>query len=145
VNCSAETDEECFDPARNPVLKREIAAARRDGAPEGAIARVIELARQGVTELDIPDLTVDWDSEAYATVAGQNANNSVRIPDAFLRAVENDESWDLIRRTDGAVARSVRARDLWALLARNAWASADPGVQFSDTINAWNACAADGE
>ena len=143
VNCAG-AEEDCFDPARNPVLKREITAARRDGVPEGAIARVLDLARQGVTDIEIPDLTVDWDSEAYATVAGQNANNSVRIPDAFLRAVENDETWDLIRRTDGAIARSVRARDLWAALARAAWACADPGVQFSDTINAWNTCAADG-
>src|SRR5690606_35010677 len=113
MNCAAETEDDCFDPARNPALKREMRAARRDGVPEGAIARVVELARQGVTEIEVPDLTVDWDSEAYATVAGQNANNSVRIPDAFVRAVEQDETWDLVRRTDGAVARSVRARDLW--------------------------------
>ena len=92
----------------------------------------------------MPVLDADWDSEAYRTVSGQNANNSVRITDGFLRAVENDETWDLIRRTDGAVAKSVRARDLWHAIAKAGWASADPGVQFHDTINDWHTCAADG-
>jgi len=143
LNCSG--GEECFDPAKNAALKRELRAARRDGVPEGAIARTLELAQQGVEEIEIPDLTVDWDSEAYATVAGQNANNSIRVSDAFLRAVEADETFDLIWRTDGAVAKTVRARELWSAMARAAWSCADPGVQFADTINAWNTCAEDGE
>ena len=144
INCDGDAAD-CFDPAKNAALKREIRAARRDGVPEGAIARTLELAQQGVEDLDLPDLTVDWDSGAYATVAGQNANNSIRISDEFLASVEHDETFDLIRRTDGAVAKSIRARDLWNRMGRAAWTCADPGVQFSDTINAWHTCPEDGD
>ncbi len=144
VNCEG-PDDTCFNPSKNAALAREIKAARRAGVPEGAVARALQLARQGIDTIDIPDLTADWDSEAYSTVSGQNANNSVRVSDAFLKAVENDETWDLLRRVDGAVAKSIRARDLWAKIANAAWSSADPGVQFHDTINAWNTCAKDGE
>ena len=143
INCSG-TEEECFDISENAALKREIKAARRDGVPDGAIQRTLHLARQGIDKIDITDLDADWDSEAYRTVSGQNANNTVRIPDAFLAAVKNDESWDLIRRTDGAVAKNIRARDLWHKIAKSAWSSADPGVQYHDTINAWNTCSVSG-
>lgn len=143
VNCDADLAV-CCDPAQNAALKREINAARRDGVPDGAVARVLQLARQGVETINVTEFSTDWDSEAYATVAGQNANNSVRITDDFMRAVREDESWDLIRRTDGAIAKSVKARDLWAQISRAAWNSADPGVQYHDTINAWNTCPNDG-
>lgn len=143
LNCSGPV-EVCFDPLENAALKREIRAAKRDGVPDGAIARAIQLARQGIETIDITELTTDWDSEAYMTISGQNANNSVRLSDAFMLAVEQDETWDLIRRTDGAVAKSVKARDLWSKMTQAAWASADPGLQFHDTINAWNTCAASG-
>jgi len=143
INCSG-TEEECFDVAENAALKREIKAARRDGVPDGAIQRTLHLARQGIDTIDVPELDADWDSEAYRTVSGQNANNSVRVTDAFLDAVKNDETWDLIRRTDGAVAKNIRARELWHKIAKSAWSSADPGVQYHDTINAWNTCSASG-
>ena len=143
INCSG-TEEECFDVQENAALKREIKAARRDGVPDGAIQRTLHLARQGIDTIDVPELDADWDSEAYSTVSGQNANNTVRITDAFLAAVQNDETWDLIRRTDGAVAKNVRARDLWHKIAKSAWSSADPGVQYHDTINAWNTCSESG-
>ena len=144
INCSG-SSEDCFDARVNMALKREIVSARRSGVPDGAIERAMHLARQGIDEIEVPVLDADWDSEAYRTVSGQNANNSVRITDDFLHAVENDETWDLIRRTDGAVAKSVRARDLWHAIAKAGWASADPGVQFHDTINDWHTCAADGD
>ena len=80
----------------------------------------------------------DYNGEAYATVSGQNSNNSVRVSDAFIKAVEEDGSWDLIRRTDGAVHKTVRARDLWQRVAQAAWQCADPGVQFDTTINDWH-------
>lgn len=143
VNCDGELAV-CCDPAQNAALKREINAARRDGVPDGAIARVLQLARQGIEQIDVTEFSADWDSEAYATVSGQNANNSVRVSDAFMKAVRKDETWDLIRRTDGAVAQSVKARDLWGKLSRAAWSSADPGVQYHDTINDWNTCPNDG-
>ncbi len=80
----------------------------------------------------------DFNGEAYQTVSGQNANNSVRITNDFLQAVADDADWNLIRRTDGSVHRTVRARDLWDLVAESAWKSADPGVQYDTTINEWH-------
>lgn len=144
INCSGSEDE-CFDARINMALKREIRAAKRDGVPEGAIERALHLARQGIDFIEVPVLDADWDSEAYRTVSGQNANNSVRITDAFLQSVDKDENWDLIRRTDGAIAKSVRARDLWHLIAKASWSSADPGIQFHDTINDWNTCSVSGD
>ena len=144
INCSG-SDEDCFSPKENMALKREIRAAKRAGVPDGAIERVINLARQGVDTIEVPVLDADWDSEAYRTVAGQNANNSVRVSDAFLKAVKDDETWDLIRRTDGSIAKSVRARDLWHQIGVASWSSADPGIQYHDTINDWHTCPESGE
>ena len=138
--CVGSDAEDPFDPEANPDLARAIGLALRDGIPDGALARTLQLARQGITAIEVPDLTTDWDSESYRTVSGQNANLSVRVSDAFLQAVQEDERWDLIRRTDGAVAESVSARGLWQAIAQAAWSSADPGVQFHDTINAWHTC-----
>lgn len=87
----------------------------------------------------------DFNGEAYATVAGQNSNNSVRLSNAFLNAVINDKDWDLTARTDGSVMKTVKARDLWRQIADAAWQSADPGLQFHDTINEWHTCPAEGE
>ncbi|MEO0963649.1 MAG: adenosylcobalamin-dependent ribonucleoside-diphosphate reductase [Planctomycetota bacterium] len=86
------------------------------------------------------ELGYDFNNESYQTVSGQNSNNSVRIPDRFFHAIDNDESWDLVRRTDGEVAKTVRARDLWDLIGLSAWSCADPGVQYDSTINAWHTC-----
>ncbi len=82
--------------------------------------------------------SADFNGEAYATVSGQNANNSVRISNDFLEAVRNDSDWNLIRRTDGSVHKTVKARDLWQQVAEAAWKSADPGVQYDTTINEWH-------
>lgn len=144
VNCSGPA-EDCFDPVKNAALKREMNAARRLGVPDGAISRAVQLAGQGIETLELMDLSIDWDGEAYRTVSGQNANNTVRVTDDFMKAVAADETWDLIRRTDGAVARNVKAREIWQKISRAAWSSADPGVQFHDTINAWNTCANSGD
>ncbi len=80
----------------------------------------------------------DFNGEAYATVSGQNSNNSVRVSNAFLQAVRNDEDWDLIRRTDGKPSRTLKARDLWRQMADASWACADPGLQYDTTINEWH-------
>ncbi|MCX7645984.1 MAG: vitamin B12-dependent ribonucleotide reductase [Rhodobacteraceae bacterium] len=136
--------EDATDPARNEGLKAAIRAAKKSAIPEVYINRVLQYARQGYTSIEFPTYDTDWDSEAYATVSGQNSNNSVRVTDAFLRAVWNDEDWALIRRTDGKVAKTVKARDLWAQVGQAAWACADPGIQFHDTINAWHTCPEDG-
>ncbi len=143
LNCSGDGDD-CFDPRKNLALKRAFNTARRRSVPDGAIQRAMQLARQGIDHIDVTELSADWNGEAYASVAGQNANNSVRISDAFIEAVSNDETWDLINRVDGSISKSVPARDIWTRIASAAWASADPGIQYHDTINAWNTCSESG-
>ncbi|MGB3718757.1 MAG: adenosylcobalamin-dependent ribonucleoside-diphosphate reductase, partial [Hyphomicrobiaceae bacterium] len=139
VNCEAEGDA-CFDPAKNPALKRAIKEARRDQIPASYIARVIQFARQGFKDIEFETYDTDWDSEAYLTVSGQNSNNSVRVTDEFLRAVLEDKEWGLTARTTGEVVKTVRARDLWDQIGYAAWACADPGIQFHTTINDWHTC-----
>jgi ribonucleoside-diphosphate reductase alpha chain len=80
----------------------------------------------------------DFNGEAYATVSGQNSNNSVRVPTKFLKAIEEDGDWELTARTDGSVMKTVKARDLWNKVADAAWKCADPGVQYDTTINEWH-------
>lgn len=144
VNCEG-TGDSCFDPEKNPALKREIKAARKAGVVDAAIRRVIQYARQGFTDIDVAIYDTDWDGEAYLTVAGQNSNNSVRVTDDFLRAVEEDADWNLIRRTDGKVHKTVKARELWDKIGSAAWHCADPGIQFHTTINDWHTCPSGGE
>ncbi len=136
---SPATSDSC-DPAQNPVLKREIRAARRAMIPESCIQRVIQRARQGETGVEFRTYDTDWDSEAYLTVAGQNSNNSVRVSNAFLDAIAADAPWHLTQRTDGKVAKTLPARELWDRIGQAAWASADPGLQFDTTINEWHTC-----
>ena len=132
------------DPAKNPQLKAAVKEARKAAIPEAYIKRVLQYAGQGFSSIEFPVLDTDWDSEAYLTVSGQNSNNSVRVTDAFLKAVEDNADWELLRRTDGEVAKTVKARDLWDQVGHAAWASADPGVQYHDTINDWHTCPASG-
>jgi len=138
----AEAD--AFDPKVNAGLKAAIRAAKKAHVPEAYVQRVLQYAAQGYASIEFPTYDTDWDSDAYLTVSGQNSNNSVRVTDAFLRAVRADADWELVRRTDGKVARTVKARDLWDQIGHAAWACADPGVQFHDTINAWHTCPEDG-
>ena len=84
------------------------------------------------------ELSYDYNGEAYATVSGQNSNNSVRMTTEFIEAVRDDKDWHLTRRTDGGIHKTLRARDLWTRIAEAAWQSADPGVQFDTTINEWH-------
>ena len=85
-------------------------------------------------------LDYDFNGEAYATVSGQNSNNSVRIPNAFFEAVRDGGDFGLIRRTDGKLAKTVNARELWDEIGYAAWRCADPGVQYDTTINQWHTC-----
>ncbi len=136
--------EERFDARRNRALRAEIKAARKVGIPESYVQRAIALAQQGATSIEFHEYDTNWDSDAYGTVAGQNSNNSVRVTDDFLRAVEEDGNWDLIRRIDGKVQRTIKAQDLWDKIALSAWSCADPGLQFDTTINEWHTCPNDG-
>lgn len=81
-----------------------------------------------------------YDGEAYGTVSGQNSNNSVRVPNAFIKAVKENGKWQLTRRTDGNPHKELEAKALWQKIANAAWQCADPGVQFDDTINEWHTC-----
>jgi len=144
VNCEGSGDD-CFDPEKNPVLRREIKAARKNHVPDNYIRRVIQFAKQGYTDLHFPIYDTDWDSDAYLTVSGQNSNNTVRVTDEFLKAVEANRDWDLFWRTKpGKISKTVKARELWEKIGYAAWASADPGLQFHTTINDWHTCAASG-
>ena len=137
--------EDAVDPAKNDTLKKAIREAKKVAIPETYVKRVLDYARQGYTSIEFPTYNTDWDSEAYASVSGQNSNNSIRVTNAFLKAVEEDGDWDLIRRTDGSVAKTIKARDLWQDVGHAAWACADPGIQFHDTVNAWHTCPEDGD
>ena len=144
VNCEGSGDD-CFDPEKNPALRREIKLARRSLVPDAYIKRVIQFAKQGYKEIAFDIYDTDWDSEAYLTVSGQNSNNSVSLKDDFLRAVETDGTWNLIGRTNKKVTKTLKARDLWEKIGYAAWASADPGLHFNTTMNDWHTCKASGE
>jgi ribonucleoside-diphosphate reductase alpha chain len=93
-------------------------------------ARVLQAAGYDMS-LDSPD---------WASIQYQNANNSVRVTDEFMRAVLDDAEWDLTARTDGSVVRTVRARDLMHQIAEAAWKCADPGMHYDTTMNDWHTC-----
>jgi len=133
-----------IDTKQNPILKEAITAARRDGVPEAYVQRMFSYAQQGFTHFVFHEYDTNWDGKAYQTVSGQNSNNSVRIPNEFFAALEADGDWQLKRRTDGKVSKSVKARDLWDRIAWAAWICADPGTQYDTTINEWHTCPADG-
>ena len=144
VNCEG-PGEDCYEVAKNPALKRAVKDARKSHVPDNYIKRVIQFARQGYTEIEFETYDTDWDGEAYRTVSGQNSNNSVRVTDDFLRAVEDGSAWNLNWRLKKGVAKTVDARHLWDKIGNAAWASADPGIQFHTTINDWHTCPAAGE
>jgi ribonucleoside-diphosphate reductase alpha chain len=134
------SDEDRLNPKKNAMLRTAIRSARTAMVPENYIQRVIQLAKLGKTQLDIPIYDTDWDSEAYFTVSGQNSNNSVRLTNEFIEAVEQDKDWHLRRRSDGKIDKTIKARDLWEEIGYAAWACADPGVQFDTTVNEWHTC-----
>ncbi len=137
-------EQDAYDPKVNTGLQQAVREAKSVAIPETYIKRVLDYAKQGHTSIEFPTYDTDWDSEAYSSVSGQNSNNSIRVTDAFLKAVENDDDWDLINRRDGEVQKTIRARDLWEQVGHAAWACADPGIQYHDTVNAWHTCPEDG-
>ena len=149
-----ENEAEKFDKKKNKNLRRAIYAAQSDLIPANYIERMSQLAQQGVTSIRVDEYDTDWTSKAYLTVSGQNSNNSVRITNAFMEAVEQDSSWSLYWRTEKERARKegrtpkakkqLRARELWDQIANAAWSCADPGVQFDSTVNEWHTCPVDG-
>ena len=134
------TEENRFNVKTNIKLQKSVRRALEDCIPENYIYRVIQLAQQGNKHFEFEEYDTNWDSEAYATVSGQNSNNSVRLTNDFLQAVESDGDWELRQRTDGKVSHRLKARELWDSINSAAWASADPGLQFDTTINEWHTC-----
>ncbi len=134
------------DPEKNPELKNLVLKASKVHVPLNTIKRVIMRVDDGMKPEEFSFRTYDTDfrSEAYSTVGGQNSNNSVRVTNEFLEAVEKDTDWDLINRTSGKVYKSVKARDLWDQIAEATWLCADPGIQYDSTINEWHTCPKDG-
>jgi len=80
----------------------------------------------------------DFNGEAYNTVSGQNSNNSVRVTDEFMKAVENDGEWSTRSRVNGEIVKTYKARELMDMISKAAWQCADPGLQFDTTVNEWH-------
>ncbi len=132
------------EPKTNEKLRKALAHAKKDGVAAGLLSQCLSRLAQGDFDRDLKSYDTTWDGEGYATVGGMNSNNSVRVPDVFMRALENDGEWALLARTNGKPTRKLRARDLWKKVNYAAWACADPGIQFDSTINEWHTCPGDG-
>ena len=147
---SHDEDESKTDPAVNGALKMAMIKAVRDSVPQPHIKRILDLANQGWKSLTFEQMDTDWQGEGYATVSGQNSNNSVRVPNSFMESLRNDGDWNLYHRTELKKAgqegrepepcKTMPAAELWDKVAYTAWACADPGVQFDTTINEWHTC-----
>lgn len=148
------SDEDRLDIKKNKLLKQAVLKAKAVYLPDNYIQRVLELADQGYRELLFEELTTDWQSDAYNTVSGQNSNNSVRVTNEFMQAVDQGEDWHLYGRMEKNLAitdnrsprpyKTLEARDLWDQISFAAWSSADPGLQYDSTINEWHTCPEDG-
>jgi ribonucleoside-diphosphate reductase alpha chain len=125
-------------------LKRIAREARKAGVDGGFINKIV-FRLENNEKAVVEEYNNDWDSEAYATVSGQNANNTVRILNGFMKAVDEDGDWHLTGRVDGKTVKTMKARELWQKIAVAAWDCADPGLHFADTINKWHTCLNDGE
>ena len=153
VDAIKANDGNCI-PKENKDLAKAIRAARAGFVPDNLIQRVLMLAETGQTDIEFQVYDTGWESDAYVTVSGQNSNNTIRVPQTFLDAVERDKEWSLYFRTELVKAKEEKrkpqpcktmpARDLWAKVAYAAWSCADPGVQFDTTINEWHTCLTDG-
>ena len=143
------------NPLKNKALAQAIREAKKEQVPLNYIERVIQLAKQGFIDLEFDTYDTDWNSEAYNTVSGQNSNNSVRVPNSFMKAVLDDKDWHLHWRIEKERAeeegrapepcKTLKATELWDQIAYAAWSCADPGTQYHDTINEWHTCPEDGE
>jgi len=136
--------ENTTDYHKNVALGKTVRHALERHVPLPLILRALSLVEQGHDHLDIETFTNHFEGEAYNTVSGQNANNTVRMTNTYMAAVERDEPWNLLWRTNRDVARTIPARRLWDEIAYAAWACADPGLQFDTTINEWHTCPEDG-
>jgi ribonucleoside-diphosphate reductase alpha chain len=128
------------DPNKNKNLKSLIQKALNRGVPLNIVKKTLDMISFGFTKLDFTSYDVAFEGEAYTTVSGQNSNNSIRVTNDFMKAVETDEMWELRYRKNGEVAKIIKAKDLFDKINIYAWKSADPGLQFDTTINEWHTC-----
>lgn len=142
--CWTEEGELSDSPLENPTLKSAIRQAIDASIPQSYVHRVMQLARQGHRDFAVPEYDVNWESEAYNTVSGQNSNNSVRVSNDFMHALHNGDTWSLVGRKDGKTIKEIAAEELWEKIGFAAWSSADPGLQYDTTINEWHTCPEDG-
>ncbi len=131
--------------ADNGALRKAVKEALSAGIPSAWIHQLLSHYRQSGRLLSLPQYDTAWESEAYNTVSGQSSNNSVRVDNAFMKAVVDDSDWQLKARTSGATVKTIKARSLWDKVSLAAWQCADPGIQFHSTINDWHTCLKDGE
>jgi ribonucleoside-diphosphate reductase alpha chain len=144
-----------FDQSINKPLARSINSALKAYVPDNLVSRVMELGEQGYTHIEIDTYDTSWEGDAYATVSGQNSNNSVRVSNDFMQAVIGESDWNLYWRTeledaesegrDPKPSKTLPANKLWDSIARAAWSCADPGLQYDTTINEWHTCLLDGK
>ena len=145
IDGSGLSHESAFSFAENRELRKAVKEALGAGLPSAWIHQVLSMYRQTGELVSLPQYDTAWESEAYNTVSGQSSNNSVRVDNAFMKAVVDDGDWGLKARTTGAVMKTIKARGLWDTIAKAAWQCADPGLQFHSTVNEWHTCLADGE
>jgi len=132
------------DRKENHDLDIAIKKALARGVPMNYIARCLRMVEMGYDHIDFKTFDTHYEGEAYQTVAGQNSNNTIRVSNEFMDAVNNDTEWEMTWRTTKKVAKRVKARKLWEDIKLAAWMSADPGLQFDTTINEWHTCPTDG-
>jgi len=148
-------EETRFNQSVNKPLAKSISMAMKAYIPENLIARVLELGEQGFTHIEMDTYDTSWEGDAYATVSGQNSNNSVRVSNDFMEAVIGDKDWNLYWRTEledaekegrpPSPCKTIPSNELWDSIARAAWSCADPGLQYDTTINEWHTCSPDGK
>ena len=134
-----------LDPKHNTKLRSSLRKALDDGLPTTYLYHALHTISQTGEPPALDEYNVDWEGQAYLTASGQSSNNSVRITNDFLKAVRDDDSWELVNRTDGSGMDKVSARELWQSVIQAAWQCADPGLQFHTTINEWHTCPEGGE
>lgn len=127
------------------LTKEDIEDARLRGVPAITLSMIESFDESKAQNHGLELLDTDWQGKGYDSVSGQNSNNSVRLSDEFFECLEKNQTWPLKDPVDGKVVETILAADLWQLIAESAWKSADPGVQYSTTINSWHTCPAGGE
>ena len=132
------------DPLNDSQIRKLLKLAAKDQIPLSYLVRALDLAKQGFA-IPLKEFDTHYESEAYQTVAGQNSNNSIRIPNNFFSCLKNKQPWALISRNNGEIFKTIPSEKLWDEIGYCAWASADPGVQFDTTINEWHTCPASGK